>query len=228
MLGRRRGESRRFAKRRVVHEPVKLMAHEAVTHIVVEAYRPIVGELLAAAVKHQIVHHVAAAEDQDAFVTQGREPPANFEMVSRWPANIDAELHDGNTSLGVGFAQHGPGAVIQPPGLVLDDRQGGQELGNPARQLRIARRGIADVENGLREAAKVVDGRRPLHGGHPETMSAPMGRNGENRPRRGNIAGQTLPALRPYIVGQDVERRAVAQKNRRHPLHCAAPFIVRG
>lgn len=66
----------------------------------------------------KIVNEIAAADNQDVFGTQRREPSSNFEMKNRRLRFIDAQLNHGNVGLGEYVAEHRPSSVIQPPGVV--------------------------------------------------------------------------------------------------------------
>src|SRR5579872_465041 len=111
-------------------------------------------------IRVEVVHQIAAADDQHTFLAQHGKLAADLEMERGWLDLIDAELHDGCTRVGVHVTQHGPCSVIEPPRGVEPDLQWCEHLLNAAGELRIARRRVLDLIKFSREPAKIMDGSR--------------------------------------------------------------------
>ena len=86
----------------------------------------------------KIVHEVAAADDQHAFIPQRRKLLADLKMKRRGLGLVDAELYNGNIGGGINMPQHGPCAVIESPGIIELHIQAPEiaEPGAPARDRR--------------------------------------------------------------------------------------------
>ena len=91
------------------------------------------------------MHHVAAAEQQDAVIAQRSQPGAEFVVEAGRLRRVDAQLHDRHIGLRIHVMQHRPGAVIEAPGVVGVDRQRRQQLLHALRQGRIAGRRVAHL-----------------------------------------------------------------------------------
>ena len=65
----------------------------------------------------EVVHHVAAADDQHAALAQRRQPRAELEVVVERLVGVDAQLHDRDVGVREGVHQHRPGAVVDAPAV---------------------------------------------------------------------------------------------------------------
>ena len=70
---------------------------------------------------------------------------------------VDGELDDGHVGLGEEVPEYGPGSVVEAPGLVRLDVDGGQQCLYAGRQVRIAGGCVLDLLERIRETAEVVD-----------------------------------------------------------------------
>ena len=100
--------------------------------------------MLAPCIGMEIVHEIAAANDQDALVPKGRKLFADLKMEGRGLGFVDTGLHDRNVGSGINVSKHGPCAVIQAPGIIELHGQRCQKLLNPAGQHGIAWRRVSN------------------------------------------------------------------------------------
>jgi hypothetical protein len=177
----------------------------------------------------QVVHDVAAADDQHAPVAQVLELPAQRQVLGRRPGVIHAELDHRNVRFGKHRFEHGPGAVVQAPVLIVDPY--GRLNNAPADVLRGRRRsgrGVLLVEELLWKAAEVVDGPGAVHARHPPVVRKPMCGDAENQlgPRQAlaELCAQSLPATAVFVVLDGVHRAAMAHEKDRQPFG----FLQRG
>jgi len=68
---------------------------ERLAHSLVEAHRPVESRPACSPHQAQVVHDVAAARDEHAFVAQRRKPPAGFVMELGGSRSVDAQLTTG-------------------------------------------------------------------------------------------------------------------------------------
>src|SRR5690242_21005400 len=82
----------------VLHEWLNVACEHHLLRLALEANRPIVriARMPTPGVGVEIVHEVAASDDQDAFAPQRCEPSANLKMKCSGLSLVDAELHDRN------------------------------------------------------------------------------------------------------------------------------------
>ena len=80
MIGRRNGEQRFFAERLVVHQGLVVACQQQTFGLGLEADRPLIGirHVRAPCVRVEVVHQIAASDDEDAFGPQRGQLPANF------------------------------------------------------------------------------------------------------------------------------------------------------
>ena len=186
-------------------------------HCLVEARRPVIrfgvpGPLY----PPQVVHHVAAADDQHAFVAQRREARAEFVVVARRLAGIEAQLHDRHVRLREHMREHRPGAVVQPPALVLLYIDWCNQLAHARREVRAAGCRVLKLKQLLREAAEVVNGARPVHRGDGRAARHPVGGHREDRLRFRQYFAEPPPGVGVAVVLECVHRAAVAEEHGRH------------
>src|SRR5699024_10265540 len=115
----------------------------------------------------EVVHDVAAGQDQDPGIAQRREPGAQVEVVARRFGGVDGELRDGDIGVGEYVGQDGPRAVVEPPGVLVGTHPGGLDgLGDLGGELGRAGRGVVELGELSGEAVEVVDRPRVGHRGH--------------------------------------------------------------
>ena len=74
-------------------------------------------------VRVQVVHQVPAADNENAFFPQGRQALTNFVVKRGRLGLVNAQLNDGNVSLGIDMTQHRPRPMVQSPALIQFDRE---------------------------------------------------------------------------------------------------------
>ncbi len=89
----------------------------------------------------KIVHKVAAADDEDAFVPEGRKPLSDLKKKGRGPGLVNASLYNGNFRRRINVPEHRPCSVVESPRLVWCHRQRRQPWLDPARQYWMPRSG---------------------------------------------------------------------------------------
>src|SRR5690348_7166210 len=100
----------------------------------------------------EVVHDVAAADQQDTFVAQRRQPFPEFMVESGGLCFVDTKLHHRYIGMRKDVAQHGPRAVIEPPGKVGAYFQRSDQRPQPTEERGFAGRGILHLEQLAREA----------------------------------------------------------------------------
>jgi hypothetical protein len=158
--------------------------HELRAHFLVEAQRPVIrfgvfGPLNSS----QVVHHVAAADDQHAFVAQWGEPRRQRVVRGRFQRGVQAQLHDRHVCIREQVREHRPAAVIESPVLIQLYAYRRKQFAHARGQQRAAGRRVLNLEQRLREAAEVVNGARLVHGGDGRAARHPMGGHREDRLR---------------------------------------------
>ena len=162
VIGRRHGVA-------VVGCPCRLaIAAGSVSHqrpgVVVEAAGPVEAVRPAGRSRRtpEVVHHVAAADDQHAALAQRREAGAELEVVVERLLGVDRQLHDRDVRVREHVAQHRPRAVIDAPAVDVEaDPRRLDDLGDLVGQFGQPGRRVLDVEQLLGEAVEVVDRARP-------------------------------------------------------------------
>ncbi len=192
---------------------------------VVEALRPVVAALVRIPVHPaQVVHHVAARHDEDALVEERREAGAEVDVVLDRLARIDRELDNGDVGIGEHVREHRPGAVVDAPAVdVHADPDGFGDLGDLLGEGRGPRRGVVEVEQGLREPVEVVDDPRGRHRGDDRGVHVPVRRDAEHRPRACRGIGEGGPGLGVAVVLDRVHRVPMADEGGGHRRH--APVL---
>ncbi len=200
----------------VVHQLARIVAEQAGAHLAVEVERPLRG----GAARHppQVMHHVAGAEQQHALVAQRRQPDAELVVIVGRLGDVQAQLHHRDIGLRIELDQHRPGAVIQAPVLIRMHLERRQQGAYARRQRRIAGRRIAQVEQRLRKAAEIVDGRRRRHRGDAGAMRGPVGGDDQDRARTRQDRAEPAPDAGVDVLFQRIHRAAVAEKYRRHAV----------
>ena len=130
--------------------------------------------MLAPRIGVEIVHEIAAADDEHALVPKWRQLPADLKMERRGLGLVDAELHDGNVGSRINVSQHGPCTVIEAPGIIELHGQRRQKLLNPAGECGIARRRVLNLIEFLRKTAEVVNGARRRRDGDARLGHIPV------------------------------------------------------
>ena len=87
MIGRRNGEQRFFAERLVVHQGLVVACQQQALGLGLEADRPLVRDRACGApcVGVEVVHQIAAANDEDAFGPERGQLPADLIVERRRP-----------------------------------------------------------------------------------------------------------------------------------------------
>src|SRR5439155_26750026 len=129
MVGRRDAELRLRAEPLVARELLGIATDSELAHLFVEALRPVVFRRLVAESRAKVVHHVAAADEENALVAKRRETLAERSMRLGRRGAVDAELHDGDVGLWEHPDEDGPRAVIESPVTVEHDRRRREDLG---------------------------------------------------------------------------------------------------
>ena len=162
------------------------------------------------------MNDVAAADDQHAFVAQRREMRAERVMKRRRLRGVDRELHDRHVRLRKRMLEHGPGAVVEAPGLIEADIDGREELADASGECGVAGCRILHVEQRLRKAVEIVDGLWLLHGGYRRAGGVPVRGDRENRFRFTDPRAELPPRLGVTVALERIHRAAVSEENRRH------------
>ncbi len=126
----------------------------------VRAQREIGRRRIAEIEQPQVVHDVAAADDQHTFVAQRRELPAELQMKIAGPGHVETELQRRHIGIRIHVAQDAPRAVVETLRRIDRDVRPMHELRDAARQRRIAGRFVAHIEQRLRETVEIVNRRR--------------------------------------------------------------------
>ena len=162
----------------------------------------------------KVVHDVAAADDEDAFLSERRELLPDLKVKRGRLGLVDAELDDGNIRRGIDVFQYGPCAVIEPPRVVELHVEWHQQFLHSARQHRIAGRRVLHLKKFLRKAAEVVN--RPGRRRDSDDGLGDVPVRGDRKDRFGLrcLLADPTPRLRVRIAADRVHRIAVAEENR--------------
>jgi len=96
VIGSWNGELSVWSEAFVIDERIVFAGHHHLPGFLLEANRPIVGigHVASPGVSVEIVNQVPAADNQNAFASQGRESLADFKVEGCRLGFVDAELHD--------------------------------------------------------------------------------------------------------------------------------------
>ncbi|MNV65006.1 hypothetical protein D3C71_1576750 [compost metagenome] len=151
----------------------------------------------------QIVREGPRPDDQDAFVAQGRQRPAQFHLARRVAPHVQRQLHDGHVHVGIQIAQRHPGAMIQgAPGIAVrgNARLGQQGLHARGQLRRARRRVLQGVELG-RKAPEVVPGHLLVAGGQRQALAHPVRRHHQDAARLAALRGAPVRQRRTGQAG---------------------------
>jgi hypothetical protein len=160
----------------------------------------------------QVVHDIAAAHDENPLIAQRTQAHAELMVERRGPCLIDAQLHDRNLGVRKHMAQHRPGAVVEPPGLIGEDVQRREQLLHACGQGRISGRGITHLKQLARKAAEIMNGARRRHRRHGGGRHIPVGRDREHRTRAWQSGAERAPGAGPGVCVQRVQGVAVSEE----------------
>ena len=146
-------------------------------------------------VRVQVVHDVAAADDQHAGVAQRPQALPDLVVKMRRARLVDAELYDRYIGFRKNMAEHRPRPVIETPAVVELDVERRQQLLHLACERRVAGRGILDGEQLARKAAEIVNRPRLRHRRHGELRDVPVRRNAQHRARPRQARAERRPGL---------------------------------
>lgn len=176
-----------------MHQRVPIVAIDRGANVLVETLGPI--EWSRIRIHHlQVVDDVAAAQHQHAVVAQGRECRADGPVEICCARRIQRELQNRNLGVGIHVHQHGPRAVIEPPRIVERNVERAQHLGEPAGELRIAGRVVANGVEVPWKPVEIVNGPGPLADRHRDAAYVPVRRDDENCTGSGSSAPSALHA----------------------------------
>src|SRR5438132_1026009 len=132
MFRRRYGQQRVASQRFVIDQGRVLASQKQLARLLLKAHGPVKRSyrMTTPGVRVQVVHKVAAADYQNAFVTQRRQTFTNFVMKLRRLGFINAELHNSRVSIRKNVAKYRPGAVIQTPTVIEFHRQWPEQFSN--------------------------------------------------------------------------------------------------
>src|SRR4029077_5959186 len=108
VVGRGDGELGFAAQGFVVDEWGVVAALEQAAGILLEAHGPSEGinRMLSPGVGVEVVHEVATADNEDAFLAQPGQALADVVVEAGGTSFVDAELNDGDVSLGIDVTEH--------------------------------------------------------------------------------------------------------------------------
>ncbi|SAB13254.1 Uncharacterised protein [Enterobacter cloacae] len=199
----------------VVHQRMRFnraLPGQVCLNVVVKRGRPRVRRVLTVpACGTQVVHHVAAGNQHNAFITQRRQLAAHLQMPGGRFGAVDAELHHRDIRIRIHLNQHAPRAMVKTPGFFIErNRHGCQQLHQPLSQLRRAGSRIVRVVQRLGEAAKIMNGFWRFHGGHARAAGEPVRRHHHDRFRTRQRLAQMAPGKGIDVVFQNVHGATVA------------------
>src|SRR5271157_283711 len=161
----------------------------------------------------QIVHDVAASQNQHAAVTQPGKLASEFDVARQAAARVEADLKHRDVRFRIKVPQDAPRPVIEPPRLVrLDFKFAGDAFGLGRR----ARRRILDLIEWSREAVEVMNGARLGHGQNLGAARHPMRRNHAYRLGTRQLLGEPRERLRKPVPLDGIHRRSVADEKNGH------------
>jgi hypothetical protein len=161
----------------------------------------------------EIMDEVTAADDEDAFLPQGRNALADFVVVRRGLSFANAQLNDWNIRVRVRVAQNRPRAVVEPPPFIEPHRQWREQLLNANREVWVAGRCILNLIKFSREAAEIVDCPWSCAHGHGSILNVPMCRHAQDSLRSRESCSNRCPLFGVEVVEQGVHRISVAKEN---------------
>jgi len=151
----------------VIDERLVLSGEEELADLTFERDRPIVRLrcVPSPSISMRIMDDVAAPQNENAFVSQGRQAFADFIMERRRLRFINAELNYWDISLRIDVAQNRPSTVVETPAVVAAHRHRCKQFLDARSEVGITGRGILHPIQFARKAAEVVDRpRRRAHG----------------------------------------------------------------
>ncbi len=138
-------------------ESIVVISYDALFYGVVEIIGPrraVRGSEIDAG---EVVHDVAAADDEHALLPERREGLGQRVMPRGGLAAVEAELHYGDLRLRIHRQEYAPRAVIEATGFV-EVRATGEHGGDAAGKGRVARSWILDFVQGAGKTMEIVDG----------------------------------------------------------------------
>ena len=183
--------------------------HDA-AHVGVEALGPVEAAVAVRPVDPaQVVHHVAAAEDEDALLAQRRETRPQIEVVGQRRGRMDRQLNDRHVGRGEDVCQHRPRPVIEAPAVLVEaDLQGRERIGDFLCHLGAAGGRVVEGEQLGREAVEVVDHARPCHGRDGRALDEPVRRDAQHRPRPRQGPSESSPRTGEVV---DLQRSSASR-----------------
>src|SRR5262249_27486825 len=144
MLRRRNGERRIAPECFVVDQGLILSCEHRVACGGLKATGPVIRlrHMTAPAVGVQVMNQIAAADDQDFFITERGQSLAQRMVKGSWLRLINAQLHDWNVRIREYVTQYGPSAMVQTPVQVFGDHRRGDQCLDAPRKLRTSRRRV--------------------------------------------------------------------------------------
>lgn len=161
----------------------------------------------------EVMDDIAAAEYEDAFITERPQLSADIPVLLFGETGVDAHLQHGDIGFRIEMREDRPGTVVETPGIIELNRNGSDAFRNPSRQLRSARSRVAKCGVGFWKAVEIMDSGRLRHAGYEcRPGGDPVGRNGEDslgsRERRRLMS----PFLAPFVVFEGIIWRTVADE----------------
>ncbi len=180
--------------------------------VVVKRGRPRIWRILTVPARRtQVMNHVAACHQHDAFITQGRQLTPHFQVPGSRFGAVDAQLHHRNVCIRVHLNQHAPRAMVKAPGFFVQrNRDRCEELYQPLCQRRRAGSRIMRVIQRLRETAEIMNSLRRFHGRHASATGKPVRGHHHNRLRSRQRLAQMTPGAGIDVIFQNVHWAAMA------------------
>lgn len=127
---RRRYREKRVRTQRSIVDKWTMVIRGQRASCLIEPHGPVkwLDLRIAPRIRSQIVDNVSAAYDQHILVAERRQFFAKFMMEAGRPVAVDRELNDGDISVGMNMAQHGPRSVIEPPTAAVRNGSAVQEI----------------------------------------------------------------------------------------------------
>ncbi len=166
--------------------------------------------------RRQVMDKIAAAEDENSLIAQGRQLPADLILPGGRQIIIQTHLHNGNIRPRVHLCQDRPRAVVQTPFIIQLHPGGGDGFGDPRGGFRSAGGGIAVFFQRFWKPVKIVDRARLRHPRDGRPLGEPVGGDGKNGLWFGQRLPQAFPVAGEGVIVERVFRRAVADEDNRH------------
>lgn len=165
----------------------------------------------------QVMHHVAAARDKNAFVPPHPQVLGELEVLFHARTPVQAELEDRYVGLRIDVLENGPRTVIQAPLMAFMHGEAHYCGRSAVGSVGGSRCGVLNVEQLLREDTKVVDRRR--FGMYAQQRTLTGSANSHPSPLPISAAptyGQLRHMLREGAVSLGVHRAAVSDEDARY------------